>query len=532
MAHKALISIKDMGFIYENYIQGKTRNKVALKNINLDIWEGEILLVMGPSGCGKTTLLRSLKKEAVPYGISSGVIENQIDSKKISIVFSNPETQLVTTSVLSDLALTMENLAYDSYTQKKRMSETVSYFGIEDLLNRHPDTLSGGQKQIVSLCSQLMVHPDILLLDEPISQLDPISALEFTDVLRRLNEELGITIVMTEHRPDDVISLADRIVYMEDSQIVFQGYTRDVLKNLWESVEIKRRDFLPVVSKCSLLIDKTVPACITPKELKLMVKDYYASAKQVQIISEKSASNEFSDKIVSIRELFFAYDKEKYAIRNLNLDIEKKEFLCIMGSNGSGKSTLLKIISGILKPHIGKVKTLYKKIQYMPQDLNSFFTEDTVHEQMSFIGMDEHLYISLTEELSLKDILNKHPYDLSAGEQQKAVLACMLLRKPDFIILDEPTKSMDPSLKNVISKLLKKSGATVVCATHDLEFAANYASRCVMLFNGEIAYSMNARSFFKDNRYYTTSVNKAFNKINSDYVLYKDIENAFGGKLE
>ncbi|MBP7343994.1 MAG: ATP-binding cassette domain-containing protein, partial [Clostridia bacterium] len=178
----------------------------------------------------------------------------------------------------------------------------------------------------------------------------------------------------------------------------------------------------------------------------------------------------------------------------------------------------------------GKAKTSYSKIQYMPQDLNSFFTEDTVHEQMSFKDMDEDLYLSLTEKLYLKEILYKHPYDLSAGEQQKAVLACMLLKKPDFIILDEPTKSMDPSLKRVISQLLKQSEATVVCATHDLEFAANYASRCVMLFNGEIAYSMDARSFFKENRYYTTSVNRAFNQINADMVLYEDVENAFGGK--
>lgn len=532
MAPKTLISIKDMGFTYENYIQGKTRNKVALTDINLDIYEGEILLVMGPSGCGKTTLLRSLKKEAAPYGIVTGSIESITDSSKISIVFSNPETQLVTTTVLSDLALAMENLGYDPYTQKKRMSETVSYFGIEDLLHRHPDTLSGGQKQIVSLCSSLMVHPEILLLDEPISQLDPISALEFTDVLRRLNEELGITIVMTEHRPDDVISLANRIVYMENSKIVFQGDTRDVLKNLWETNSGSIRDFLPVVSKCSLLIDKDIPACITPKELRLMIKDYMPINKPVlkEEDKEKDTVSESSEKAVRIRELFFAYGKEKYAIRNLDLDIDKGEFLCIMGSNGSGKSTLLKIISGILKPHVGKAKTSYSKIQYMPQDLNSFFTEDTVHEQMSFKDMDEDLYLSLTEKLSLKEILYKHPYDLSAGEQQKAVLACMLLKKPDFIILDEPTKSMDPSLKRVISQLLKQSEATVVCATHDLEFAANYASRCVMLFNGEIAYSMDARSFFKENRYYTTSVNRAFNQINADMVLYEDVENAFGGK--
>ena len=530
MAQKALISIKDMGFTYENYMQGRSSKKVALKNINLDIYEGEILLVMGPSGCGKTTLMRNLKKEAAPYGKVSGTMDSLVDSKKISIVFSNPETQLVTTSVLSDLALTMENLAYDPFTQKKRMSETVSYFGIEDLLYRHPDTLSGGQKQIISLCSQLMVHPDILLLDEPISQLDPISALEFTDVLRRLNEELGITIVMTEHRPDDVISLANRIVYMEDAQIVFQGDTRDVLKKLWESDRSKRRDFLPVISACSLFIDKDKPACITSKELKLMAKDYDICNYNYEVTKEDVPSKNADMNAVKIRELFFAYDKEKYAIRNLELDIDKGEFLCIMGSNGSGKSTLLKLMSGILKPHIGKVSRFFKRIQYMPQDLNSFFTEDTVHEQISFEGMDEELYTYLTEELGLRDLLHKHPYDLSAGEQQKAVLACMLMRKPDFIILDEPTKSMDPSLKRVISRLLKRSEATIVCATHDLEFAASYASRCVMLFNGEIAYSMSARSFFQNNRYYTTSVNRSFNQINPEFVLYEDIEKAYKGR--
>ncbi|HNZ41119.1 MAG TPA: ATP-binding cassette domain-containing protein [Clostridia bacterium] len=530
MASKALISIKNMGFTYENYAMGKTVNKVALTDINLDIYEGEILLIMGPSGCGKTTLLRSLKKEAVPYGISTGKVESATDSSKISIVFSNPETQLVTTTVLSDLALTMENLGYDAYTQKKRMSETVSYFGIEDILHRHPDTLSGGQKQIVSLCSQLMVHPEILLLDEPISQLDPISALEFTDILRRLNEEIGITIVMTEHRPDDVISLANRVVYMEDSRILFQGQSREVLKKLWETGKERVRDFLPVVSKCSLLIDKERPACITSKELNFMVRDYLP-IKKAQKENDDISFKMSEEKTVRIRELFFAYTKEKYAIRNLDLDVCKGEFLCIMGSNGSGKTTLLKIMSGILKPHIGRIKASFGKIQYMPQELNLFFTEDTVYEQMSFKEMDKDLYLSLVEELNLKDILYKHPYDLSSGEQQKAVLACMLLRKPDFILLDEPTKSMDPSLKRVISRLLKQSGATIVCATHDLEFAAKYADRCVMMFNGEIAYSMDARNFFKENRYYTTSVNRAFGRIDTDMVLYEDVENAFGGTV-
>ena len=529
MASKALISIKNMGFTYDNYIQGKTRKKVALKGINLDIYEGEILLIMGPSGCGKTTLLRNLKKEAAPYGNLSGKIESLVDSSKISIVFSNPETQLVTTSVLSDLALSMENLSYDAYTQKKRMSETVSYFGIEDLLHRHPDTLSGGQKQIISLCSQLMVHPEILLLDEPVSQLDPISALEFTDTLRRLNEELGITIVMTEHRPDDVISLAHRLVYMEQAEVVYQDDTRNALKDLWLSHEVKRKDFLPVVSKCSLFLDEKRPTCITPKELKLMAKSLDLPTKQIQKRHDDFIN---AEKVVKIRELFFAYDRERYALRNLNLDISKNEFLCIMGSNGSGKSTLLKIISGILKPHIGKAKAYYKQIQYMPQDLNSFFTEDTVHEQMAFSEMDESYYISLTNQLNLEELLHKHPYDLSAGEQQKAVLACMLLKKPDLIILDEPTKSMDPSLKRTISGLLKTSEATVVCATHDLEFAASYATRCVMLFNGEIAYSMDAKSFFKENRYYTTSVNRSFGQIDSNLVLFEDIENAYGGKGE
>jgi energy-coupling factor transport system ATP-binding protein len=179
---------------------------------------------------------------------------------------------------------------------------------------------------------------------------------------------------------------------------------------------------------------------------------------------------------------------------------------------------------------MGSVKSKFEKIQFMPQDLNSFFTEDTIIEETVFKGMDEDLYRKLVKELCLSDILYKHPYDLSGGEQQKAVLACILLRKPDMIIMDEPTKSMDPSLKHMVAKLLKESGATVMCATHDLEFAACYATRCVMLFNGEIAYSLEGREFFKENRYYTTSVSRAFRQTDSDIVLYEDVLRVFAGR--
>lgn len=529
MAEKTLISIKDLDFSYINVVRGECVKKQALKNINIDIYEGEILLIMGPSGSGKTTLLRNMKDEAIPFGEKTGEIKSEEDSRKIAIVFSNPETQLVTSSVLNDLALSMENLGYDNYTQKKRMSETVSFFGIEDLLHRVPDTLSGGQKQMITLCEQLMVRPNILLLDEPISQLDPISAVNFIDTLRRLNEELGITIVMTEHRPDEVISMAHRMVYMENGEILYSGTKEAVLKQLWTSDDTKQRDFIPVVSKCSLLLDKETKPCVTPKELKLMV-----SGMDIKVDADlkKPGLNLKSDVIIRLREIFFSYDREHFALRNLSLDVYKGEFLCVMGSNGSGKSTLLKVICGILKAYMGSVKSKFEKIQFLPQDLNSFFTEDTIIEETVFKGMDEDLYRKLVKELDLIDILYKHPYDLSGGEQQKAVLACILLRKPDMIIMDEPTKSMDPSLKHVVAKLLKESGATVMCATHDLEFAACYATRCVMLFNGEIAYSLEGREFFKENRYYTTSVSRAFRQIDSDMVLYEDVAQAFGREAE
>lgn len=526
-----MISVSNLSFEYDNYIKGSIQVKKALDKVNIEVKKGEIFLIMGPSGCGKTTLLRSLKEESRPQGRLTGEIKIDAESKKVAIVFSHPDTQLVTSTVLSDLALPMENLALDNDIQKKRMSETVSYFGIDDLLQRHPDTLSGGQKQLVALSSQLMLYPDILLLDEPISQLDPIAAMEFTDVLRRLNEELGITLVITEHKPDYLISMVDKIAYMQDGQVIFQGPSRKVLRDLWEKSfeDEKRKDFIPVISKASLAISPKSEVSINPKELKLLAQDM---TMKDFLEKEKEESKDKKERVVAIKELFFAYTKGNYALRNLDLEVEKGEFLCLMGSNGSGKSTLLKVISGMNKGQFGKVKTSYKKIQYMPQDLMAFFRQDTVEDELYFEGMDEKLYEDFLIRLNLKDLLDKHPYDLSSGEQQKVVLATMLLRKPDLIILDEPTKSMDPFLKKIAAQVLLESKATIICATHDLEFAADYASRCIMLFNGEVAYSMNARDFFKQNRYYTTSINKALRELNDNLITYGDIEEALGGKNE
>lgn len=492
-----IVEFENLSFYYE-------KNKV-LQNINLEIYDGEILVLIGSSGSGKTTLLSLMKKEISPVGIKTGDIN--INTDDIAIVFQNTDSQILTSSVINDLVFGMENLGLDNLTMKKRLAEVVSFFGIEHLLHTNPENLSGGEKQLIVLSAALLTYPKLLLLDEPISQLDPIMALEFINILKRINEELGITIVLTEHRLNDVINISDRIAIIQGGSILNIDEPKKFLANIYKNDDLK--SFIPDVPKTSLYLKNEV--VLNSKDLKKLIGN---------IEYKNSYKNNPSEVIIEVKNLIFSYE-DIIVLKRLSATFEKSKITTIFGSNGSGKSTLLKILAGIYKNYLGKVKIDSENICYIPQNISTYFIYDTVYQEIYFKDCDINYYNYLVDTLDIRKLENRHPFDISGGEAMLVAFASVMLRKPDILFMDEPTKGLDNKYKDILAKLIKESGTTAVMATHDIHWSAAYADDLMMLFDGDIVYSGNRYEFFSDNRYYTTALNKAFN--HTDILIFKDI---------
>lgn len=521
----ALIEINNLSFKYPN------SNEKALKNVSLSVELGEFVVFCGPSGCGKTTLLNQLKREISPFGEQNGEIlykGKTIESigkremvEDIAMVFQEPESQIVSDTVYHELAFSLENLAYPTNIIKMRLAEIVNFFGMEDKFYESVHNLSGGQKQMLNLASVLVLHPTVLLLDEPTSQLDPISSRELLEIVYKLNRDYSVTVLMTEHRLEDVIPLADKLIVMDRGEVKYSGGPREVCRDIFNSKDDIFTEFIPSIPRYYLEVEKDRECEYIP----LTVREGRAWMERTDFSIDKSINqnlNASKNHVMNIKNIYFKYERERPNIINdLSLTVYSGEILSILGGNGAGKSTLLKIMARMMKPQRGKVYLESERIGYLPQNLMTYFLYDTVEEEILErarifnIPIDE--VREILELLSIGQYLNRHPYDLSGGEKQKVVLASILLSKPDILILDEPTKALDPlSKRNLIEYMhrLKNSGMTIIMATHDLEFAKEVSDRCALIFNGEIAYEEVPSIFFRENYFYTTSVNRI---INSTY---------------
>jgi energy-coupling factor transport system ATP-binding protein len=407
----------------------------------------------------------------------------------------------------------MENRGMDSLTMKKRMAETVGFFGIEEWLHKPTHTLSGGQKQLTALCAAMMCKPALLLLDEPISQLDPLSGAAFLEMLVKINDERGVTIIMTEHRMDDCVALSNKIAFMHHGQMVFSGSAADTVRFLYENGQ---KHFVPQLPSASLHIDGEIILS------QGAFKERYQKPLNVRPDTGLLKNTPAGKPVLRLCDITFHYPGHHLPVlRQLNLTLFEGECLCIVGGNGSGKSTLLKLIAGIIKPSEGRIKTKIKQIGYMPQHIRDYFIHDRVGDEI--VNLESPHTQSLITRFGVGHLMDRHPFDISGGEQQKCVLLAILSRKPELILLDEPTKGMDTSAKRKMSGWLRKSGAAVIIATHDLEYAARYADRCVMLFDGEIVYEGEPRAFFTGNDHYTTPLHKAARHLNPLVMLQEDV---------
>lgn len=553
-----LIKIKDLNFSYDE------SKKKSLDNINLNIKEGEFVLLIGESGCGKSTLLKQLKNELAPFGEFSGEIlydgiplkslDQRKSASEIGFVMQNPDYQIVTDKVWHELAFGLESLGLDSETIRRRVSEMASFFGIQTWFRKDVSELSGGQKQLLNLAAIMAMQPRLLILDEPTSQLDPIAAAEFLETIYKINRELGITVVLTEHRIEDVFSAADKVVLMEEGKIVGVESPRKIGKIISDK-ENKHPMFysLPTPTRIFEECDGSGSAPITIKEGREWARENFQALsdvlKEVSLDESKEVkSYTKEDTVIELKDIWFRYDRNAPDIlKGVDLKVYKNELLCILGGNGTGKSTALGVIAGNNKAYRGevyinnkkvskyKLKELFNKnLGVLPQDPQSLFVKSTLLEDLKevFDGMDvkkeerENKIKEVSKTLKIEELLNSHPYDLSGGEQQKAALAKVLLLDPKIIILDEPTKGLDGSFKRELGKIfeeLKKSGVTILMVTHDIEFAAENADRCAMFFDGGITSKGTPREFFCGNSFYTTAANKMTRGILNNILKVEDV---------
>lgn len=517
-----MLSVQNMNFSYP-----KTSNQ-ALHKINLQVNEGDFIVLCGPSGSGKSTLLRLLKQELELHGQKSGEIYYQKMplqkhdplklAKEIGIVFQDPENQIVMNTVMEELLFGMENLGFSTNEMRKKLAEIVHYFGFNHLLHRTTSELSGGEKQQVNLASVLLLNPKILLLDEPTAQLDPIAAKDFMQLLKQLNDDFGITILIVEHRLDELFSLANRLVMLERGEINLDTTPRAAI----QEIHPKMSAYLPQASQLYLAFMEKHNASFVPynvKEAKQWLKEM-----KVDFNENKFDDTYIKHTLLELKTIDFSYSKfGKPILQDLSLTIQEGEWLAILGSNGTGKSTLLKIIAGLLKPQHGRINYKGKRVKkieqkwigYLPQDPKLFFLHETLEEEYEALG--ERYEISKAEvfemikKFNVEDLLKRHPYDLSGGELQRAALVGILLGKPELLLLDEPTKGIDPAFKIEFAEIIeevRKSGVTVVMVTHDVEFAAQHVTRCSMMFQGDTVVTEATNKFFKENNYYTTMVNR------------------------
>ncbi len=536
------IKIKNLIFSYPN------SEKTALNDINLTINQGEFVTICGKSGCGKSTLLRHLKPILTPHGKTSGEIyfdgksiydlSDREQAENIGFVMQNPDNQIVTDKVWHELVFGLESLGINSAEIRSKAAEMASFFGIQNWFYENVANLSGGQKQILNLASVMVMNPTLLLLDEPSSQLDPISAHDFFTMLERINTELGVTIILSEHNLSEVFPLSDKVVVMEDGKITAENTPYKI------GEELKQKSMfaaLPTPTKIYYSLGNNSGNC------PITIRDGHKWLEKQQINehfefkSEKNRIN--TEPILELKDVWFRYEKNSDDIlKGLSFKVHENEFYAIVGGNGVGKSTALSVISKINKPYRGKVFINDDtKVAVMPQNPQSLFLKKSVLEELYDAVFDvekekrknEIEYVIKFCELD--NLLENHPYDLSGGEQQRVALAKMLLRKPDLLVLDEPTKGLDACFKRKLATILKslqKNGMTVLMVTHDIEFCAEYADICAMFFDGKIVSEAPPRKFFAENNFYTTSAKRMADGIIENAVLDKDIIRALGGKAE
>lgn len=556
MTRNALgIQVSRLGFAYP----GGAR---VLDDVSFEVAPGARVLLAGATGSGKSTLLRCLKPELIPHGEYSGEVlvdgqrvkgfNPQLSAGRIGFVMQDPKQQVVMDTVKAELAFGLENLSTPQELIQRRVAEIANYFGINGWMERNTSELSGGETQIVNLAAVIAMQPRTLLLDEPTAMLDPIAAREFIELVERVNDELGITILLVEHQQEDLLATINRVLYLDGGRLAFDGTTRDFARWLYGSSSPNRRA-LPVAAQ--LYLQQASGESVDAGEIPLGVREGRwwlwqnrpeaatalgvvgacpeagrpsgkAAFRETGPPRGKAASRKRSSAaVVEARHVWYRYGKEdRYILKDLSLEVVGGSILGIVGANASGKSTLLSLLAGSLKPQHGRiVQASGKQFGMLTQDPTTLFLRDSLLEDLmdhaAAFGYGEAEVEAMLARVGLADKRGRHPFDLSGGEQQKLGLAKLLLTQPDVLLLDEPTKGLDArALIELRALLLQESaaGRAIIIVSHDLEFVAATADECLMLFDGETVGQAATREFFAGNMFYTTALRRITQGILED----------------
>lgn len=449
----------------------------------------------------------------------------------------------MTDKVWHELAFGLESLGLDNLTIKRRVAEMASFFGIQTWFRKNVSELSGGQKQLLNLASIMVMKPKLLVLDEPTSQLDPIAASDFLATLKKINSELGVTVLISEHRLEELFPMADRVLVMDGGRLVINDTPRGAARRLAAGECGDMLHGLPAVVKIGCALGAADNCPLTVREGRLWLEERlgapqteYPTEKQPLFAVKslfKTRGAKKSPPILSLKEVWFRYDKDGTDIlRGVNLDVEPGELCAVLGGNGVGKTTMLKVLTKTVKPDRGTVEIGGKRLDklsdrelfhhglsFLPQNPQALFTEITVYEELQEALCYEKLseeetdeqVCKMMKELELAHLRDSHPYDLSGGEQQRLALGKLLLLEPKILLLDEPTKGLDPFFKRTLAGIFQRlcrQGVTILMVTHDIEFCAAYADRCAMFFDGEILSCEVSKVFFAGNNFYTTAANR------------------------
>lgn len=551
--------------------------KWTLRDIDMEVEDGSFVVLCGKSGCGKSTLLRQLKTSLAPHGEKTGIIrymgrgldtlDKRTQSAEIGYVLQNPDNQIVTDKVWHELAFGLESLGYDTPTIRLRVAEMASYFGIHEWFLKKVSELSGGQKQLLNLASVMAMHPGLLILDEPTSQLDPIAASDFLETVRKINRDVGTTVILTEHRLEDVIPWADRVYVMDEGEIIACGTPEETGK------ELKNRNHdmflsMPTPMQIYAGVDSTLECPLTVSRGRRWLQEEMSQRNRIPERTQPETGENRKEKAkqkekqkekvipeIRLRDVWFRYERElPDVVKGASLDVFKGEIFALVGGNGTGKSTMMSLIARIRYPYRGKIWLEGREINrysddelyhgflgMLPQNPQSLFVKKTVRDDLYEMidGTKERKSSAYSIDMKKSDavagiaaltklehLMDRHPYDLSGGEQQRLALAKILLLRPRILLMDEPTKGMDNHFKRELGEILKtltKRGITVLMISHDVEFCAQYADRTGLFFQGAIVTSEASKDFFAGNSFYTTAANRMARRYFPNAVTVDDV---------
>ena len=573
------IEVKNFSFQYPK------ENHAALYQVSMEVEEGSFVVLCGKSGCGKSTLLRQFKSVLASHGEKKGEIlyggqnledvDLRTQSAEIGYVLQNPDNQIVTDKVWHELAFVLESLGYDTPTIRLRVAEMASYFGIHSWFLKNVSELSGGQKQLLNLASVMAMHPKLLILDEPTSQLDPIAASDFLETVRKINRDIGTTVILTEHRLEDVIPWADKVYVMDKGRMIADGTPNEIgeqLRTMGHDMFLSMPAPMQIYAgtnsslRCPLTVSqgrRWLSEELETKGIKIKKErnQEETAKKKNSIFGKLSGLKKEPEKEIPeirIKDVWFRYERDlPDVVKGLSLDIKKGEIFAVVGGNGTGKSTAMSLIARIRFPYRGKIYLEGKEIgKYsdddlyhgflgvMPQNPQSLFVKKTVREDLYEVidGKRERKSEAYPIEMKKKDavegivsltrlegLLDRHPYDLSGGEQQRLALAKVLLLRPKILLMDEPTKGIDNHYKKELGEILRKlseHGVTILMISHDVEFCAQYADRTGLFFQGNVVTSEESKKFFAGNNFYTTAANRMARNYFPNAVTVEDVVKA------